>query len=255
MSLQQLLQQVLQSGQDLTRSAASGIEKKASGSPLGGFTGGAVAGGALGLLLGNKKFRKMGGKVARYGGAAALGALALKTWQDWQAGKAAQVPAAVTAPAPGATAGGVQATGSWGAASVPATAIGQPVSVEPGWAPAQIEEHSRVILAAMVAAAKADGHIGPEERQLLEGELVRLSASAADRAWLEAEVQKPADPAHIARLARSPEMAAEIYLASVLVIDDESFMERAYLDELARTLALEPGLKQHLEERVRALAA
>ena len=254
MSLQQLLQQVLQSGQDLTRSAASGIEKKASGSPLGGFTGGAVAGGALGLLLGNKKFRKMGGKVARYGGAAALGALALKTWQDWQSGKAAQPPAAGTAPASGAAAGGAPAPGSWGAASVPAATAVQPVPAALGWAPAQIAAHSRIILAARVAAATAAGHIGPPARQLLEGELVRLSASAADRTWFETEVQQPADPAHIARLARSPEMAAEIYLASVLVIDDESFMERAYLNELARALALEPGLKQHLEERVRELA-
>jgi len=44
-------------------------------------------------------------------------------------------------------------------------------------------------------------------------------------------------------------MAAEIYLASVLVTEQDNFMERAYLDELARALQLEPSLKAALESR------
>jgi uncharacterized membrane protein YebE (DUF533 family) len=47
----------------------------------------------------------------------------------------------------------------------------------------------------------------------------------------------------------SPEMAAEIYLASVLVVDETTTMERAYLDELAMQLRLEPGLKAALEAK------
>ena len=47
-------------------------------------------------------------------------------------------------------------------------------------------------------------------------------------------------------------MAAEIYLASVLVVDDTTTMERAYLDELARQLKLAPGLKAELEARAKA---
>jgi uncharacterized membrane protein YebE (DUF533 family) len=45
-------------------------------------------------------------------------------------------------------------------------------------------------------------------------------------------------------------MAAEIYLASLLVTDNDSFMERAYLDELARQLKLDPALKSSLESRL-----
>ena len=55
----------------------------------------------------------------------------------------------------------------------------------------------------------------------------------------------------MARTATSPEMAAELYIASVLVVDEEHFLERAYLDELARQLGLEPGLKAELERQVR----
>lgn len=48
-------------------------------------------------------------------------------------------------------------------------------------------------------------------------------------------------------------MAAEMYLASVMLVDEEHFMERAYLDELARQLRLEPSLKAELEKQVRTI--
>ena len=38
-----------------------------------------------------------------------------------------------------------------------------------------------------------------------------------------------------------------MYLGSILVVDEESYMERAYLDELARQLQLAPALKAELE--------
>ena len=63
------------------------------------------------------------------------------------------------------------------------------------------------------------------------------------------------DPADIAKSAGTPEMAAEMYLASVLVVDEESFMERSYLTELARQLKLDPALKAELEEQARQAAA
>ena len=55
------------------------------------------------------------------------------------------------------------------------------------------------------------------------------------------------DPADIAQSARTPEIAAEMYLASIIMVDEESYMERAYLDELARQLKLETALKTELE--------
>lgn len=233
MSIQQLLQQVLQSGQSLVQSAGSQVRQGAPGaaSQLGGFGGGALAGGALGLLLGNKKFRKLGGSFAAYGGAAALGALALKTYQDWQ-------------------------TKSTGQAAAPATsqAQSQTAQAAPSLSNSALEEHSRIILGAMIAAAKADGHIGNEERQLLDSEVSRLASQPADLEWFEAELAKPTDPAVAASLASTPEQAAEVYLASLMVIDEQSFMERAYLDELAKRLALPEGLKAELETKVRSLA-
>ena len=102
-----------------------------------------------------------------------------------------------------------------------------------------------------MAAAKADGHVDERERQLIEEELGKLAQDAELQAWLHAELNKPLDPADVARAASTPEMAAEMYLASVLMVDEEHFMERAYLDELARQLRLPPALKSELEAQVR----
>lgn len=230
MSIQQLLQQVLQSGQGLIQDASGGAHKGV-GSKLGGFGGGALAGGALGLLLGNKKFRKMGGKVAGYGGAAALGALALKTYQDWQQKTAAQA-----------------------SAGAPAAAIPAPLASTPALPAPQLEEHSRILLSAMIAAAKADGHIGAEERKVLDAEMAKLTNNPQDLAWFDTQLAKPVDPAEVAAMADTPEKAAEVYLASVLVVDEQSYMEKAYLDELARRLDLPAGLKAELEATVRQTA-
>jgi uncharacterized membrane protein YebE (DUF533 family) len=57
------------------------------------------------------------------------------------------------------------------------------------------------------------------------------------------------EPGDVAAGVTSPQMAAEVYLASLLVVDETTTMERAYLDELARRLQLDPGLKADLEAR------
>ncbi|MHC5349630.1 tellurite resistance TerB family protein [Metapseudomonas furukawaii] len=227
MNTRGLLDQLLKSGQDLLQQKAGGKSTGhavgQSGGNLGslhsGAGGGAVAAGALGLLLGNKSARKLGGKALTYGGLAALGVLAYKAYGNWQAQQAS-------------------ATGA------------EPRTLDRLPAP-QAEQHSQAILKALVAAAKADGHVDARERQLIEEELAKLTQDAELRRWLDAELNKPLDPADVARAARTPEMAAEMYLASVLMVDEEHFMERAYLEELARQLRLDPGLKAELERQVR----
>ncbi|CAB3692079.1 hypothetical protein LMG3458_02183 [Achromobacter deleyi] len=225
MSARQLLDQLLQSGQGLLSDASTKVQGATGGkgSFLTGLGGGALGAGALGLLLGSKKARKIGGKVAMYGGMAALGALAYRAYGDWQRNQA-------------------------GAPSGPPQTLDR-------LPPPEAEQHSTAVLTAMIGAAKADGHIGPEERALLETEMGKLSSDAQDRRWLEAELARPLDPAAIAQSAKTPEMAAEMYLASLLVVDEESYMERAYLDELARRLQLQPGLKEQLEQHARAAVA
>ncbi|MNZ77675.1 Inner membrane protein YebE [compost metagenome] len=90
---------------------------------------------------------------------------------------------------------------------------------------------------------------------MIEGEFVKLSNDQELQHWLHAELNKPLDPADVARAASTPEMAAEMYIASVMLVDEEHFMERAYLDELARQLKLDPALKIELENQVKQAIA
>ena len=180
------------------------------------FGKGALAGGALGLLLGKNKSTR---KLATYGGLAAVGVIAYKAYGDYkqqQAGTAVQV---------------------------------EPQTVD-RLPPPQAELHSQAILKALIAAAKADGHIDARERQVIEGEFTRLNDAELQQ-WLHAELEKPLDPAEVARAATTPEMASEMYLASLLAADEQSFMERAYLDELARQLKLDDALKLRLEQQLK----
>lgn len=241
MNTRGLLDQLLKSGQDLLQQKGAGGSSSGLGGALGGLLGGggcgagktgssdlgamlkgAGGGAALAMLLGNKRVRKVGGKVAVYGGLAALGVMAYKAYGNWQAQQAQQ--------------GGAQPV--------------EPQTLDRLPAP-QVEQHSRAILKALVAAAKADGHVDERERQLIEEELGKLAQDGELQTWLHAELNKPLDPADVARAAATPEMAAEMYLASVLMVDEEHFMERAYLEELARQLQLAPALKSELEAQVR----
>ena len=92
MNTRNLLDQLLSAGKGLLQNQNSGqpTQGTASGksSPLdgmlGGVGGGMLGGAAISLLLGNKKARKMTGKVVTYGGLAALGVVAYKAYNNWQ---------------------------------------------------------------------------------------------------------------------------------------------------------------------------
>jgi len=236
MNTRGLLDQLLKSGQELLQNKAGGSQGKPSGG-LGGLLGGsgnlggmlssagggALAAGAMGLLVGNKKARNLGGKALAYGGLAALGVIAYKAYGNWQAQQGNAV------------------------STEPQTLDRVPVG--------QVEQHSQAILKALVAAAKADGHVDERERQLIEGEFTKLDNDQELQHWLHTELNKPLDPTDVARAASTPEIAAEMYIASVMLVDEENFMEKSYLDELARQLKLEPGLKAELEKQVRQACA
>jgi len=193
-----------------------------------------VGGGLLsGMLFNNTKARSIGGSAASHIGAAALGGIALTAFNKWQANKShssdfrqqnyMQQPPQSPQP-------------KWGALdfdSMPET---------------KQEEHSRAMLSAVIAAAKADGVFDQRERQLIREQTEKLNDPAA-MAWVQQEINKPLDVGSIAGLATSPEMAAEIYLASLIVIDEQNELEKNYLNALAKALNLDPQLRYELERQ------
>jgi len=221
MNAQSLIDQLLKTGLSSLGQARGAVQGARDNGDLGKYAKGAAAGGVLGMLMGSSGGRRLGGSALKVGSVAALGMLAWKTYNDWKAQQAG-LPAAA-APA---------------LASLPALP------------PPQADAHGRALLKAMIAAAKSDGHVDERERELVETELARSTTDASLRLWMETELRKPLDPADVAAEASTPESAAEIYLASLLVVDQTTPMERAYLDALARELRLAPELKAQLEARI-----
>ncbi|MGM3424217.1 tellurite resistance TerB family protein [Pseudomonas benzopyrenica] len=231
MNTRGLLDQLLKAGQQALakktghsapRSGTASTGKDSLGGLLSGLGNSGLAAGALTALLGSKRGRAMGGKAVGYGGLAALGMVAYKAYQSWQAN---------------------QAQGT--AAVEPRTVDRVPEH--------EAEAHGRAVLIALIAAAKADGHVDDQERQAIEAEMAKLDNDPELRSWLQRELEQPLDPAKVAAAAETPEIGAEMYLASLMLIDDQQYMEKAYLDELARQLRLEPGLRAELEREAAAV--
>lgn len=176
-----------------------------------------LGGGALGLLIGSKRGRKLGGKALKYGALAGVGVLAWKAWQNYNS-----------------NAGGHSA--------------GDAYRVERLTGPAR-ERRSLELLQAMIMAARADGHIDATERQLLAEQIDALGADDELHRWVQQQLDQPMDAQALARQAESPQAAREIYLASVAIVDEQNPMERAWLDELAVALGFAPDLARELEHQ------
>lgn len=189
-----------------------------------GLAGGLVSGARAGAVAGGRG-RKVARSALRVGGMALVAGLAWKAYQDYQrqkAGGTAPAAAAWTPPAP---------------EQLPETV--RAAAADPG--------HGMAVLGAMIAAAKADGHVDAAEQQAIFGRLGETSLSSEDNAFLLDELSRPLDVDAIVRPATSPEIAAEVYAASRLVIAEASPAERAYLSLLSAQLGLEPELVARLE--------
>ncbi|WP_136247538.1 tellurite resistance TerB family protein [Halomonas borealis] len=180
-----------------------------------------LGGGALGMLVGSKRGRNMGGKALKYGAIAGVGMLAWKAWQNSR-GNA------------GSSAEGDEAR------------EGRPMDHLEG---SQQEQRSLELLQAMIMAARADGHVDERERALLAEQIDEMGADDELHDWMERQLKAPLDALALARQADSPQAAREMYLVSVAVIDDDNPMERAWLDQLASALGLDDSLKRELEQQ------
>lgn len=179
---------------------------------------GAIAGGLLGILL-TQGGRRILGSGIKIGGMAAIGGLAYKAYVDWKNGRSGGDAAALPAP--------------------------QGTEFMPDDAAAADELATR-ILQAMIAAAKADGHVTPEERATIDGQLQQLGLGDEATALISAELDAPLDVGRIAALARTEAEATQIYAASLLVVDEDAPAEKSYLAMLAARLNLDQGLIDHL---------
>ncbi|MGX7707876.1 tellurite resistance TerB family protein [Methylobacterium sp. Gmos1] len=185
------------------------------------------------------------GSTGRLGGLALIGTLAYQAYQSWQANQAQTNRSQSAAPP--------RASGFIPSADEAARMLGG-TRFAPS-SPADEQDRARALLIAMITAAKADGHIDADEQGRIFGEMDRHALDADDKAFLMDALRAPVDVEAVARLARGPEQASEIYAASLMAVTVDTPQERAYLDHLARRLGLDPGYARHIEATLAAASS
>ena len=198
----------------------------------GGFAGG-LAGGLASNLLTSKSGRKMGKKALKMGGIAAVGALAYAAYQRYSTGK-------------GTTDGALSQPAEAELVPAPEGSAFMPAKNNP----AGQEALGLTLVRAMIAAARADGRLDAQESRTIYQRIESLGLDSEDQALLVAEMGHPVDMDAIVNSATSPEVAAEIYVASLLAIDVDTADEKSYLAMLAARLKLPPKLVTELNRQV-----
>ncbi|MFN4056731.1 MAG: tellurite resistance TerB family protein [Roseinatronobacter sp.] len=185
---------------------------------------GAVAGGVLGMLAGNKRARKFVSKSAgtalTIGGLAAVAAIGYTAWQRSRGQNVAPM-------------------------QLPPADSGFPVA-------GTDDTLARGILVAMIQGAKADGHIDAQEHARIFAQIDQFGLDADAKAFVMDELAAPLTVARIAAYAKTPEAAAELYAATLLAMDPDTAEERNFLTRLQGALDLDPALAAQIETAVRA---
>ncbi len=244
LDVQKLLGEFLGTGrpQDQRRPGAAPMAGGAAGGSLQDTIGGLIrshgasalsgglAGGLASQLFRGKGMAKMGGTALKLGGAALVAGLAYKAYQTYQSSNGG-----AQAPLPGAT------PLPTGASPAPYGALPAPEGT--AFLPAgQEDARARLMLSAMIGAAKADGYIDAAEQQAIFARMDDLDLDPAEKGFLIDEMRKPLSMDDLVAGATTPEAAIEIYTASVLAIDPDHPAEKAYLEMLAARLNLPPAL-------------
>lgn len=196
---------------DQARGAADQLRERLKTDPK-AQTIAAGAGGLLLLgLLGSKGGRKLIGGVAQTGAVAALGALAYKAWSERQGRSTASEPTA------------------------------QELK-EAGFAIEHDRDaaYSESLLHAMLGAAWADGALDAAEKETIEAALARAGASAEEKRALMNDLPEADRLAAIAKGAKTPNHAAELFAAAAAVAGDRNGSESQFLRKLADKLAIHP---------------
>ncbi|MGL4094887.1 tellurite resistance TerB family protein [Agrobacterium cavarae] len=191
------------------------------------------AGALAAAIFGTKTGRKLAGNAAAVGGIAAIAGLGYLAYRNYQSGKS---PQAVTQPQPTQE-------------LLPPPPVDSPFHPQ---SPALSNSFALTLVQAMIAAAKADGHIDAGERAHI---MEKVKVSGLDHeaeAFIEKELADPLDIDALVAAATTEEQKVEIYTASRLTIEPDSRAERGYLDLLAGRLGLPDALVEHIEATVSA---
>ncbi|TNF35507.1 MAG: tellurite resistance TerB family protein [Gammaproteobacteria bacterium] len=227
MNIQNLLNQFMgavNTAPDMNTTAPgfTGRLSKLTGSLPGGLVGGAAAGGIMALLMSNKSARKFASTAATYGGAAILGGLAFKAFKAWRHNNSHP------------TVEQHEGTNRF------ITDMDLATATKPA------DDFEVKLIKAMIAAAKADGHIDETEQQHIFNAINQMELSLEMKALVFDLLSQPITVNDIVHSVTDITQKSEIYLVSCLVINPDHPSEQIHLSQLAETLQLPDGLREQI---------
>lgn len=232
MDFSALLDQVIRSGKELVETAEAkgrdlassgnsafeefaeeklGIEANTDASKA---AKGAAAAAALLVLFGTRGGRAITGSALKLGSLAALGGLAYKTFQDWQA----------------------KQDGDAGPSGLP---IGELTG-------ATADARSKQLLLAMVAAANLDALITDKERNDIAARLEQIDPSADIEAFIAEALAEPLSIEALVAPVDSKTYAVEMFLSAASALSPDNRLHVEWLNELSDALLLEADLAAEL---------
>lgn len=111
------------------------------------------------------------------------------------------------------------------------------------------EDHAKLFLRAMIAAAKSDGQIDEEEKQKILGELGEVDQSEVE--FVQNELRSPLDIDGLIRDVPNG-MEQQVYLMSLMGIQLDNQAEARYLDALAKGMNLSPEICNAIHDKLGA---
>lgn len=136
--------------------------------------------------------------------------------------------------------------GSAGVTSQPQAQVPQEY-VQPS--PQQQASDAEIIITAMIDAAKADGQVDAEEFQRITSSLQKNGLGQDGLNYVIQKLQGPMETAKIVAAVKGrPELAAQVYSASLMAINVDTDAERKYLTKLGKAMGLNDSVMQNIEQ-------
>lgn len=226
---------------DLQQSPGGG--RGAQGGPAGGQLGGILDALQKGLAGVARNPAQAGGLGAIVGGLLGGGSDSVK------GALGGGVLALLASVAMKSLAGAGQAPGSRGGSAWSGGSM--PLGLRAPETPAEeqaLASTAELVLKGMINAAKADGQVDQREAQRITGKLQEAGIDPASQQWVLGEMYRPLDLDALVAGINSPEVAAEVYAASLLAIEVDTDAERSYLQQLARRTGLQPEVVQQIHQ-------
>ena len=114
-----------------------------------------------------------------------------------------------------------------------------------------LNQSSELVLRAMINATKADGQVDQNEINRIMGKFDEIGVDAEGKNYLLEQLQKPMETERlIAEAQGQPELAAQMYAASLMAIEVDTEKEKEYLNKLSTGLGLDPPVVASIQKFV-----